>query len=62
MDLSLLELGHWVGVLVTEDIRSEHQAHIVLVHLVLGCVLDETLHEVDSKHEGVSVYIVHLIY
>jgi len=47
VDLSLLEHGHGVYVLVAEDIGRKHEAHIVEVHFVVGLALNEALHEVD---------------
>ena len=35
MHLCLLEGQHGVNVLVTENVRCEHEAHVVVVHFVL---------------------------
>jgi len=61
VNLGLLELRHRVDVLVAEDVGREHEAHVVLVHLVLFLIVDEASHEVDGQHERVAVQWIHSV-
>ena len=60
VQLRQLEVGHSILVSISENVGCKHQRHIIGVHFVLCCIVDEPAHEIDDDHEGISVQFLHL--
>jgi len=60
MNLSQCKVGQRISALVAENIRREHQRHIISVHFVLVRIVNKAPHKVNRNHEGVPIELVHL--